>query len=195
MRKLLIAVATALLALAFASCNDNGKENEDDNAALEINETTLAGTWEASVEHDFAQGYPQKWRIKFEGNSYTTWHTTQIIGPIGDDDKNLKTVGNKEQGSWEYADGMIVLIPAKQWASYVQTSMTPPKNTYYNYNQETMECDNWYETLEQFITDGVASDLEYNSEGYISKWRNASLTSKTLSVKINMDTFTFSKKN
>lgn len=194
MRKFLIAVTTALLALSFASCNDNGKENEDDNAALEINETTLAGTWEASVEHDFAQGYPQKWRIKFEGSAYTTWHTHQTAGGTGDDVQGLKTVGNKEQGTWEYADGVLTLIPEKQWASFAVVNLSTAKHEYHTYHEDTMECDDWYETSESLIKQGVAEDLENGSDWWIHKWTSVSLTAKTLSVKINMDTFILEKK-
>lgn len=193
MRKLFLLLAAA--ALCVVACKkDGGNEGNDEGEAVEVNETTLAGTWEGGVEYDFAQGYPQQWRIKFEGKNYTNWHTTKIAGPTGDDQPGLKTVGNKEQGTWEYANGVLTLTPVHQWASYVQTSLSPAKNTYYNYDPVTMECDNWYVVPDSRIEAGVAMDIQEGSEWFISKWRSVSLTTKVLSVKINMDTFKLEKK-
>ena len=191
-KRLFALFAAAGLAFFAISCEKNGSDEKDDPVV--IDEVSLAGTWEGGVEADFAQGYPQKWRIRFEGKNYITWHTHQTAGSINDDVQGLKTVGNKEQGTWEYADGVLTLTPSRMWASYVITSLSSSKYTYYNYDPDTMECDNWYETPESLIADGIARDIRDGSDWYISKWKSVVLTEKTLSVKINMDTFTLEKK-
>lgn len=160
---------------------------------VEISEEALKGTWDGEVEHDFAQGYYQRWRIAFDGNSYTSWHTHQTAGATGDDVQGLKTVGNKEQGTWEYKDGTLVLTPSKQWASYVITSMSPTKYTYYNYNIETMESDQWYETPDYVLQQGIERDLQDGTDWYISKWLVTDFTNTQLSIMINRDTFKLTK--
>ena len=57
MKKIVVA-SMALLACLFAGCDKTQNTEEEDK----------------TVEADFAQGYPQKWRIRFDGKAYTTWH-------------------------------------------------------------------------------------------------------------------------
>ena len=186
--KKIVVLSAALLACLFAGC-DKTQKSDDEDKTVEITEATLSGTWEGSVEADFAQGYPQKWRIRFDGNAYTTWHTHKTEGSVNDDIQGLKTVGNKEQGTWEYVGGVLTLTPAKQWASYVITSLSPAKYTYYPYDEDTMECSDWYVVPESQIASGVASDVADGTGWFISRWKQVTLSGKTLSVKINMDTF------
>jgi predicted DNA-binding protein len=204
--------AIAALALLTVSCgsdddenltppqeNSNGNENGNGNQTstqdetVTVSEETLRGTWDGFLERDFAQGYYQRWRIEFDGVNYTTWHSHQTAGSINDDVQGLKTVGNKEQGTWEYADGVLKLTPKKQWASYVITSMSPTKYTYYNYNLETMESDQWYETSEYFIKEGIERDIEEGTDWYIKKWTVVSMKQNELSLRINKDVFKLTK--
>jgi len=177
---------------------DNQGNGDDNNTpTVTVSAETLKGTWDGAVEHDFAQGYYQRWRFHFDGKNYTSWHTHQTVGSVKDDVQGLKTVGNKEQGTWEYKDGMLVLTPEKMWASYyfAMTSIQTGdgKYVYYNYNTETMEADQWYETSEAVIKSGIERDLQDNTDWYIKKWPVLSLTKTELSVKINMDTFKLTK--
>ena len=181
------------IALAAAACGPEGPEDhEEDN--IEVSEANLKGTWQGSVDADFAQGYPQTWRIHFDGTNYTTWHTHQTAGSINDDVQGLKTVGNKEKGTWEYADGIRTLTPKEQWASYAITSLSPTKYSYYEYNPETMEAVQWYETASAFIEDGIARDLQDGTDWYIKKWQIVSFKNDVLSVRINRDVFNLKKK-
>lgn len=171
----------------------------DPEEGLEINEENLQGTWDGSVDADFAQGYYQRWRLKIEGKSYTSWHTHLTAGSINDEVQGVKTVGNKDQGTWEYKDGMLILTPVKQWASYFLTAKSmndPYYYVYYDYNPETMESDPWYETPEYLTQEGVARDLEDGINGnefYIQAWPVVSLTKTELTVQINRDTFKLTK--
>ena len=189
------ALTLAALALVAVSCEEVG--NDKDDQTVEVTEANLQGTWEGSVEHDFAQGYPQTWRIKFEGKTYTSWHTHLTAGTINDDVQGLKTVGNKEKGTWEYSGGTLVLTPAEQYASYYETLIGSSfKGVYRDYNTETMESSDWYATSQAVIQSGVERDLQ-DEDGtcwYISKWKNVKLTKTTLTIKINMDTFVLTKK-
>ena len=195
MKKLFLFIAAAMFTLVAVSCmkqnGDNGKIH------LEINATTLAGTWEGGVDADYAQGYMQKWRITFEGKKYSYWHAFMTDGSRQDEVQGVKTVGKKESGTWEYTGGKLVLTPRQQYASYYLT-INPDFSlggyVYYNYNPETMEADEWYETNEVIIKDGIARDLADGTEWFISRWKNVVLTEKVLSVKINMDTFKLHRK-
>ena len=193
--KRILAILTAALALMAVSCE--GNKSEDDDDTIEVTEANLQGTWEGAVEHDFAQGYPQKWRIQINGKEYTTWHTHQTAGTTYDEVQGLKTVGNKEKGTWAYADGVLTLTPKEQYASYYQ-KMNPDYslggNVYYEYNESTMEAVQWYETSAAIIESGVASDIADGTDWYISKWKNVSLTKTTLTITINRDTFVLEKK-
>ena len=164
----------------------------DDDKTPEVTEAKLKGIWDGSLEQDFAQGYLQRWRIQFDGKNYTSWHTHQTVGTIYDE-PGLKTVGNKEKGTWKYDDGVLVLTPTNQYASYVITSMDPMKHTFYNYNPETMECDEWYETPEILIQEGIERDLQDGTDFYISKWPVVGFTDSELSIKVNMDVFVLKK--
>ncbi len=183
MRKILAFLTASLALMAVSSCDNAGKEEPDDET-IEVNEANLKGTWEGGVERDFAQGYPQKWRIQFDGKGYTTWHTYQTEGTIYDEVKGMKTVGNKEKGSWTYADGILTLTAKEQYASYYQV-MKPDYTlggcVYYEYNEATMEAVQWYETPQSLVST-------------ISEWRNVALTKTTLTIKINMDTFVLKRK-
>ena len=171
----------------------------DDDKTPEVTEAKLKGIWDGSLEHDFGQGYYQRWRLKFEGKTYTSWHTHQTAGTTNDEVQGLKTVGNKEQGTWEYTDGRLILTPAKQWASYYLTAKSlndPYYTVYLNYDVETMESTEWYETPEALIKDGIERDLADGINGNeftISVWPVVGLTKTQLSVRINMDTFTLTK--
>jgi hypothetical protein len=184
----------AAIALIAVACNNDDKKDQEDEKTIEITEAFLNGTWEGGVEADLAQGYPQNWRIKFDGNEYTTWHTHQTVGTINDDVEGLKTVGNKEKGTWTYADGILTLTPQQQWASYAITSMTPMKYSYYEYNTETMEAVQWYETSASLIEMGIESDLQNDTDFYVKKLKVVSCTNNSISIKINMDTFKLDKK-
>ena len=197
MKKLNFWLLASLFVAAFtlSACGDEEEENDNTpkDETVEVTAENLQGTWDGFVEHDFAQNYYQRWRIHFDGENYTTWHTHQTVGSIYDDVQGLKTVGNKEQGTWKYVDGKLILTPAKQWASYVITSMSPTKYTYYNYNEETMEADQWYETPDILIQNGIERDLEDNTDWYIQKWPVVSLTKTALSIRINRDVFKLDK--
>ena len=191
MKKLIALAGFAALLLAAACDPTDGPENKD---KVEVNATHLAGTWEGGLEHDFAQGYPQQWRFKFEGDQYTSWHTHQTAGSINDDEQGLKTVGNKEKGTWTYENGQLILTPSEQYASYAITSMSPTKYSYYEYNTETMEAVQWYETSSAVIESGIERDIQDGTDWYIHKYPVVSLTKKALSIKINKDTFVLEKK-
>ena len=122
--KRILAILTAALALMAVSCE--GNKSEDDDDTIEVTEANLQGTWEGAVEHDHGQGYPQKWRIQINGKDYTTWHTHQTAGSSYDDVQGLKTVGNKEKGTWVYAGGVLTLTPNEQYASYAITFIPKP---------------------------------------------------------------------
>ena len=183
----------ASIIVTFFACNPEDKKDPEDET-IEITEASLKGIWEGGVEADFAQGYPQNWRIEFDGKNYTTWHTHQTAGSINDEVQGLKTVGNKEKGTWEYVGGFLVLTPKQQWASYAITSMSPQKYSYYEYNTETMEAVQWYETASVLIEDGIARDLRDGTDWYIKKWNVVSFTKSSLSIKINRDIFKLDKK-
>jgi hypothetical protein len=172
----------------------------DDDKTPEITEAKLKGIWDGSLEHDFAQGYYQRWRIQFDGKNYTSWHTHLTAGSTKDDVQGVKTVGNKEQGTWEYVDGALVLTPKKMWASYyfAMTSIQTGdgKYVYYNYNPETMEADEWYETPEDLVKAGVEQDLNASNPiayMYIKSWPVVGFADTELSIKINMDVFKLDK--
>lgn len=184
-----------LVIAAFGvACNPDDKNDTPEDNTVNITEESLKGTWEGGVTADFAQGYPQNWRIEFDGKNYTTWHTHQTAGSINDDEQGLKTVGNKEKGTWEYSDGVLTLTPKQQWASYAITSLSPSKYSYYEYNTVTMEAVQWYETAQSLIESGIERDLEEGTDWYVKKWNVVSFTQTTLSVKINRDIFKLEKK-
>ena len=149
------------------------------------------------MEHDFAQGYYQRWRVQFDGKNYTAWHTHQIVGTIYNEDMSLKTVGDKEQGTWEYKDGALILTPKKMWASYYLTAKSIDDfKTYYvyrNYNTDTMESNEWYEISEALVNSGVERDLENGTDFYLKKWPVAGFTKTDLSVRVNRDVFKLNK--
>ena len=199
MKRLIALLAVTLALLAIYSC-EKTKQDEPEDETLEVNEANLKGTWEGGVEHDFAQGYYQRWRIQFDGKNYTSWHTHLTAGSTKDDVQGVKTVGNKEQGTWEYVDGALVLTPKKMWASYyfAMTSIQTGdgKYVYYNYNPETMEADEWYETPEDLVKAGVEQDLNASNPiayMYIKSWPVVGFADTELSIKINMDVFKLDK--
>lgn len=164
--------------------------------AVAVTEASLKGTWDGVIERDFAQGYYQHRRFSFDGKNYVSWHTHQTAGSVNDSEQGLKTVGDKEQGTWEYVDGRLVLTPTKQWASYYITAQSLNDPQYYvflNYNPETMECDEWYETPESIIQSGIERDLQSNTDWYIHKYEVSDLTKSQLLLRINMDVFTLVK--
>lgn len=163
----------------FATACTEG--NDDSN---EVNAENLAGTWEVYVEHDFGQGYQQKYRVKFEGSNFTMWHMHQTVYTVNGQYGDLVNVGNKDTGTWEYSDGNLVFTYKTMKASYFISSMSPLSYTYYNYNTETMEADQWLETSELLVetTDKL-------------QWKVISFTDEALTVKVNMDTFAFTRKD
>ena len=181
-------------AFTLSACGDDKDDNPPKDEKIEVTEANLKGTWDGSLEHDFAQGYYQRWRVQFDGKNYTAWHTHQITGTIYNEDMSLKTVGDKEQGTWEYKDGALILTPKKMWASYYLTAKSiDDYKTYYvyrNYNTDTMESDEWYETPEEF----VERDLENGTDFYLKKWPVASFTKTELTVSVNRDVFKLNKK-
>lgn len=201
MKKLNFWLFASLFVAAFtlSACGDDEENNEivtPPNENVEVNSENLKGIWDGFVEADFAQGYYQRWKIYFDGDNYTTWHTHLTAGSINDDVQGLKTVGNKEQGTWKYENGKLVLTPTKQWASYYQTAKSlndPYYYVYYNYNPETMEADQWYETPDILIQNGIERDQKDNTDWYIQKWPVVSLTKTALSIRINRDVFKLDK--
>ena len=187
-------------AFTLSACGDDKDDNPPKDEKIEVTEANLKGTWDGSVERDFAQGYYQRWRVQFDGKNYTAWHTHQIVGTINDQDMSLKTVGNKEQGTWEYKDDILILTPKKMWASHYLTAKTindPYYTVYLDYNPETMECTEWYETSEFLIQQGIKDDLKdgiNGNETTISVWPVVGLTKTDLSVRINKDIFKLNKK-
>ena len=187
-------------AFTLSACGDDKDDNPPKDEKIEVTEANLKGIWDGSLEHDFAQGYYQRWRVQFDGKNYTAWHTHQIVGTIYNEDMSLKTVGNKEQGTWEYKDDILILTPKKMWASHYLTAKTindPYYTVYLDYNPETMECTEWYETSEFLIQQGIKDDLKdgiNGNETTISVWPVVGFTKTDLSVRINKDIFKLNKK-
>ena len=200
MKKLNLLLFLSLFVAAFtlSACGDDKDDNPPKDEKIEVTEANLKGTWDGSLEHDFAQGYYQRWRVQFDGKNYTAWHTHQITGTIYNEDMSLKTVGDKEQGTWEYKDGALILTPKKMWASYYLTAKSiDDYKTYYvyrNYNTDTMESNEWYEISEASVKSGVERDLENGTDFYLKKWPVAGFTKTELTVKVNMDVFKLNKK-
>lgn len=179
MKKLLLLVGVFAALSLITSCDPS--ENDRDN--LEVTAENLQGTWEAFVEHDFAQGYQQKYRIKFDGQNFTMWHMHQEPKKEGDEWGPLTEVGDKYSGKWEYNEGKLTFSHEQWWYSSWISSMNPLRYTYNPYNVETMEADPWGEA-----SSGIVEMLEKDEWGVISLTKNA------LTVKINMDTFKLEKK-
>ena len=200
MKKLNLLLFLSLFVAAFtlSACGDDKDDNPPKDEKIEVTEANLKGTWDGSLEHDFAQGYYQRWRVQFDGKNYTAWHTHQITGTIYNEDMSLKTVGDKEQGTWEYKDGALILTPKKMWASYYLTAKSiDDYKTYYvyrNYNTDTMESNEWYEISEALVKSGVERDLENGTDFYLKKWPVASFTKTELTVSVNRDVFKLNKK-
>ena len=200
MKKLNLWLFASLFVAAFtlSACGDDKDDNPPKDEKIEVTEANLKGTWDGSLEHDFAQGYYQRWRVQFDGKNYTAWHTHQIIGTIYNEDMSLKTVGDKEQGTWEYKDGALILTPKKMWASYYLTAKSiDDYKTYYvyrNYNTDTMESNEWYEISEASVKSGVERDLENGTDFYLKKWPVAGFTKTELTVSVNRDVFKLNKK-
>ena len=184
-------------AFTLSACGDDKDDNPPKDEKIEVTEANLKGIWDGSLEHDFAQGYYQRWRVQFDGKNYTAWHTHQIVGTIYNEDMSLKTVGDKEQGTWEYKDGALILTPKKMWASYYLTAKSIDDfKTYYvyrNYNTDTMESNEWYEISEALVNSGVERDLENGTDFYLKKWPVAGFTKTDLSVRVNRDVFKLNK--
>ena len=199
MKKLNLLLFLSLFVAAFtlSACGDDKDDNPPKDEKIEVTEANLKGTWDGSLEHDFAQGYYQRWRVQFDGKNYTAWHTHQITGTIYNEDMSLKTVGDKEQGTWEYKDGALILTPKKMWASYYLTAKSiDDYKMYYvyrNYNTDTMESNEWYEISEASVKSGVERDLENGTDFYLKKWPVAGFTKTDLSVRVNRDVFKLNK--
>ena len=200
MKKLNLCLFLSLFVAAFTltACGDDKDDNPPKDESLAVTEANLKGIWDGSLERDFAQGYYQRWRVQFDGKNYTAWHTHQIVGTIYNEDMSLKTVGDKEQGTWEYKDGALILTPKKMWASYYLTAKSiDDYKMYYvyrNYNTDTMESNEWYEISEASVKSGVERDLENGTDFYLKKWPVAGFTKTDLSVRINKDVFKLNKK-
>ena len=179
MKKLMILAGIAAMMLAGA-CTEKNDPQKD---TLEVTAANLAGTWEKYIEHDFAQGYQQKYRVNFKGQEYTLWHMHQEVQTINGQYGSLVCVGDKFTGTWEYKEGNLVLTHDSKKASYYMNSINPPSYVYYTYNVETMESDQWSVLGEALIP--TLDPLE---------WPVISLTKETLTVKINMDTFALARK-
>ena len=169
MKKYILLTLLCAIPLLFAACQKN-----DPKKTVEINESTLRGTWEGAVEHDYGQGYRQKYRVTFDGKSYTMWHMHQEADKDG-----LHAVGDKYKGTWSYSGGKITFKATEWSASYFISSMSPLEYTFYSYNENTMESDPWY-------VSSFASTLED------AVW-TVSLKDNVLSARINMDTFALKK--
>jgi hypothetical protein len=179
----------------------SGDIDDSENNPPQVNEETIKGIWDGSLEHDFAQGYYQRWRVQFDGKNYTSWRTHQMVGTASQADLGLQTVGSKSQGTWEYVDGALVLTPEKMWDSYYQTAddyqtMSNLRYVFNSYNTETMEASPWYEFSELIIKSCVENEKKSGNPQtymYIKYWPVVSLTAKELTVRINMDTFKLTK--
>jgi hypothetical protein len=205
MRKMNFWLCATLFVAAFtlSACGSDDDNNNTNNppkdGTLEVTAENLNGTWDATIENDMAQGYYQRRRLHFDGKNYISWHTHLTAGSINDEVQGVKTVGNKEQGTWEYTGGKLILTPSKQWASYYLTAKSLNDSYYYvylDYNVETMESSEWYETPDYILQSGIESDLSDGINGnefYISVWPVVSLTKTELSLKINMDVFKLTK--
>lgn len=180
MKRLFVLAGIIILAMTLAVACDPEPKNEE---TLEVNETNLAGTWEKYIEHDFARGYEQKYRITFSGKNYTMWHMYQELKREDGEWKGLTYVGDKYTGTWEYVNGVLKLTHKTASSSYFISNMSPLEYTYYSYNVETMESTPWYETREELV-----KTFE------MPEWPVKSLTKTVLTVKINMDTFALEKK-
>ena len=71
MKKILLLAGVFAAMFITASCDPSDDPDNGGRDGLEVTAENLKGTWEAFVEHDFAQGYQQKYRIKFDGQNYT----------------------------------------------------------------------------------------------------------------------------
>lgn len=171
MKKYILLSLLCALPLLFAACQKNDPKKEE----TQINENTLRGTWEGSVDHDHGQGYQQKYRVTFDGSSYTMWHMHQEADKDG-----LHNVGDKYKGTWSYANGKITFKATEWYASYFISNLSPLEYTFYNYNVNTMESDPWYESK-------MAGSLDDEV------W-TVSLKGSELQARINMDTFILKKK-
>ena len=177
MKKLFLVLSAAVLVLVALSCT---KKNADEKeTAMEVNETSLKGTWEVDIVNDFAQGYHRKYRIEFNGKNYTFWDMHQMAS-TGED---LHDVGNKEKGTWTFANGNLTLKASKMFASYFISNMSPLEYTFYDYNVETMESNPWFETNEDLV---AMMDP--------TVWANVSVSATQLKARINMDNVVFEKK-
>lgn len=181
MKKLLALFGVAALLFAV-SCTKKDDPEEDNQQTLEVTAENLSGTWEQFIEHDFAQGYQQKYRVKFEGQNYTLWHMHQEVKTIDGEHFGLVCVGDKCTGTWEFVSGKLSFTHKTWKASSFISSMSPLSYTYYVYNVETMESTPWYES-----PDYIVSTLDK------TEWPVISLTKGALTVKINMDTFALAK--
>ena len=70
-------------------------------------------------------------------------------------------MGNKEKGTWAYANKKLSFTPTEQFASYYQV-MKPDYslggNVYYDYNEETMESTPWYVTPQSLVSPSFDSE-------------------------------------
>lgn len=184
--KKLFYILAASLALAAVACNKAPNDKDEQEATLEINEANLKGTWEVDIEHDFAQGYHRKYRIAFDGKTYTLWKMYQDLLKV-DGEFKLYDVGDKYKGSWTYANGSLTLTAAEWSASsrlVYDDFYTGQTHAEVNaYNVETMEASPWFELND------MASMLDPEV------WTNLSLTKTQLKARINMDSVTFARKN
>ena len=183
MKKILLLAGVFAAMFITASCDPSDDPDNGGRDGLEVTAENLKGTWEAFVEHDFAQGYQQKYRIKFDGQNYTMWHMHQEPQCMDGKHGDLVCVGDKYSGKWEYTDGKIILTPERWLYSSWISNMSPLSYTYNPYNVETMEADPWKEA-DSWIVETLGKD----------EWGVVSLNKKALTVKINMDTFKLEKK-
>lgn len=180
MKKALLFALVALLPFAFIACNKDKPGGEEDT---EITESSLKGTWEGEVRADMAQGYRQKYRIAFNGGEYEMWHMHQEAVFEDGAFKELKDVGDKESGTWEYSDGKLYLKATSRFSSYFISNMSPLEYTFYSYDVSTMEANPWYESP-QWVVETLEKTV----------WSVVSLKGSVLTVKINMDNFALEKK-
>ena len=161
-----------------AACNPI--EDPDEKNSLLVTAENLAGTWEAFIDHDYAQGYQRKYRVQFDGTGYTMWCMHQEPECIDGKYGSLVYLGDKYSGTWEYSGGKIVYTASKWYCSSFISSLSPLSYTYYSYNVETMESDPWKEGSAQFLDK--------------DEWTVIYLSKSELKVKINMDTVVLKKK-
>ena len=127
----------------FAACN------QDPNDEITYpEESELVGTWDGSSE-GFSEGHGKRYRITFEGKSFTRWECQYEYGKLSEGGSDVSfRVTIKESGTWTYTNGILTLTPDKKWNSYIVHCDQYAKPLWYEcgtLNEATLESDTWWE--------------------------------------------------